>query len=232
MTPLMLQLAKSVAIVVGAGIILQRFKWREYPALFCFCFWEVAMQSATLGFRNLPTSMQVLQDVVCGAVICEVICRSRLAVQIGAQIRVFVCAVAAAKILASVPRLTAIQEAYLFRSYVLLAAFGVLLAITVLRWRKPMLERKADGIYRLGATAWVGCLAVSGSFVRGGLGYILFPRTMATWLTVHTLTCLAISATVIGMAVAMHRSVPGRKRAAMSRQGKARTGLIETARAA
>jgi hypothetical protein len=230
MTPQLLQMVKAVAIVAGAWIVLRRFSWRAYPALLLWMLWEVAMQTATFGFRDLPASLILVQDGVCAAAICEVIRQSRLGIRLDIQIRVFLCAMAAAKILSTLPDLTTVQSWYLFRSYFLWAAFGTLFAITLLRWRRPVLERKATQIYRLGATAWIGVLAVSGSFVKGGIGYEIFPYTMATWKAAHAATCAVIALTVIVMASAMYRSVPGKKRAAKDTQGRTRTGLIEMER--
>lgn len=232
MTPLILQLLKSAAVVVGAGIVLRRFSRREYPALMLWMLWEVMLQTATFGYRDLPAAMMIAQDGICAAVICEVIRTSRLTVQIGTQIRVFVAVIAGAKILSTVPHLTEIQSAYLFRSYFLWAAAVVLLTITLIRWWRPVLERKADRIYRVGTTAWIFCLAVAGSFVKGGIGYQLFPRTMGTWQAVHAATCIVVSGTVLAMSAAMYLSVPGRKRAAKTPKGKTKTGLIEMERAA
>jgi hypothetical protein len=227
MTPLLLQVVKSVAILAGAWIVLRRFSWREFPALLTWMLWEVAMQTATFGFRDLPGVMLIVQDGICAAAICEVIRMSRLNVRLDVQIRVFLCALAGAKILASIPELTTVQGWYLFRSYFLWAAFVVLAAISIARWRRPVLERRAVQIYRAGATVWVFVLAVSGMFVKSGLGYQLFPYTMRTWMAVHVATCAAISMTVIVMAAAMYRSVPGRRRAAKDARGKTRTGLIQ-----
>jgi hypothetical protein len=227
MTPLlMLQLVKTVAIVAGAWIVLRRFSFREFPALLLWMLCEVACQVATLDSRSLPGVALIVRSGVCAAAICEVVWVSRLDVRLDIQIRVFLAVVAGAKILASIPELTTVQSWYLFRSYFLWAAFLALGGISLLRWRRPVLERSATRIYRLGATAWVFTLAVSGSFVKGGLGYKILPYTKQTWMALHTATCLVIAVTVIVMATAMYRSVPGRKKAAKDTQGRTRTGLI------
>lgn len=227
MTPLTWQLVKSVAIVAGAWIVLRRFSFREFPALITWMLWEVAMQSATLGLRDLPRILIIVQDGVCAAAICEVIRLSRLDVRLDVQIRALLCVLASAKILASIPDLTGLQEWYLFRCYFLMGAFAILLAITVQRWRAPILERRATQVYRLGATAWVFVLAFAGSFVKGGIGYMLFPRTLHTWSVVHVVTCVAIAIVVTTMSAAMAASAPGRKHAAKTPQGMTRTGLLE-----
>lgn len=232
MTPLLLQLLKSAAIVAGAGIVLYRFSWREYPALISWMLWEVAYQVATLGGRDIPPVMMLVQDGLCLAVICEVIFLSRIDVRLGATVRTFVAVMAAAKILASLPDLTAMQEWYLFRSYVLWAAFVVLAGITVRRWTFAIPERKVNRVYRVGMTAWVFVLALSGSFVKGGIGYKIFPYTMRTWNTMHLISCAAVAVTVLAMSAAMYLSVPGRKRAAKRPDGRTVTGLIQVERAA
>ncbi len=232
MTPLTMQLLMSAAVIVGAGIVLRRFRFEEYPALVCWMVWEVAMQFATFGYRNLTPVMMFVQDGICAAVICEAIRARRVHATLGLQVRCFVCAMAGAKILAGIPALTPMQSAYLCRSYVLWSAFGVLLAVTVMRLARPVLERKVDKVFGIGMTVWVFWMAVGSSFTKGGLGYRFLPYTMATWRAVNFVSYLAVILTVLVMSLAMAASAPARKRAAKTAKGLTRTGLLEMERVA
>ncbi len=233
MTPLLLlQLVKSGAVVAGAWIVLRRFSFREFPALISWMLCEVAAQSATFGTASLPATFILVRNLVCIAAICEVIRLSRLEVKPALQVRFFLCVLAGAKILSSLPWLTMTQSWYLFRSWFLWAAAGTMLAICLERWIHPVLERRAVQIYRAGATAWVLVLAVAGSFVTGGAGYKLFPHTMHTWMVMHAGTSLAVSAVVVIMSATMAASAPARKRAAKTPKGLTRTGHLEMEHAA
>jgi hypothetical protein len=226
------QLLMPVVVAAGAGLVIHKFSWREYPALIAWMSLAVFVQGLTYG-RPYPAWMAPIACAFLGCAVCEVRWCSRF-LTTKAQ-RNFFCAMAV--LLALAPAvgthgLTWTQRAFLFRSYFFLEAFGVLAVLVVYRLVRPVLECQRHQVYRIGMMLWIGVSAVTGAFVNGGIGYRLLPYTRARYQLIGTVAYWAMMATVGGMAIAMWVSAPGRKRAAKTPKGLTRTGLIESGRAA
>ncbi len=233
-TPLPMQLLLPAVVVFSAGLVVWKFSYREYPALIRFMLWCAFFEGYT--FRNtspFPHWLMLAQAAVGMAIALEVFTVRRLRISREAQGRLVGAMFATSALLAGLRMdLTVLQRAYLMRSYLMLMVAAIPAAVTVYRIFRPTLECKRHVIYGVGASIWLLALAGSLSFVPGGLGYVVFPSTMATWRIANLAAYIILPLTVAGMSLAMVASAPGRKRAAMTPMGKTKTGLLETELAA
>lgn len=210
MTPLYLQLLMPAVQVLGAWVISARISWKNHPALIAWLASQVFFSAAGSG---LPHFVLLVRCAVIAAVVFEVLTFSRVGVPRESRgLWVGLALATSALLSARVPMLTGVQKAYLFRSNFLWIAAVVLATVTLWRAIHPMLECRRHTIYRIGATTWLLGLAISGSFVPGGLGYQRFPYTRHTWEMVNTFSYWSLIATVGCMSLAMRMSVKPRKR--------------------
>jgi hypothetical protein len=218
MTPLPLQLLLPTVVVISAGLVVWKFSYREYPALIRWMLWCAFFEAYTFNSHSpFPHWLMLVQDVVAIGVALEVARVRRIRFGMEMQGRLAGGMFAASALLASIRMdLSPMQRVYLSRSYLMLMVAAIPAGVTIFRFFRPTLECRRHVIYGAGASMWLLSLAASISFVPGGLGYKLLPYTMATWRAVNLAAYIILPLTVIGMAVAMYASAPGRKRAAKS----------------
>jgi hypothetical protein len=226
------QLLMPVVVVAGAGLVIHKFSWREYPALIAWMSLAVFVQGLTYG-RPYPPWMAPISCAFLGMSVCEVTRCSRFWATKARRYFAFAVAVLLAIVPVAIAHgLTWSQRAFLFRSWFFLEAFGTLAFMVVYRLLHPVLECQRHQVYRVGMMLWIGVSAMTGAFVNGGLGYRLLPYTRHRYELIGGVAYWATMITVGGMAAAMTASAPGRKRAAKTPQGLTRTGLIEMERMA
>lgn len=204
MAPLWLICSLPTVEVLAAWAISRRVSWRKHPALITYLLTEALWQPlAWLGVPVEPWS-RLIQVAIRTAAVFEVLRYSRVDV----KRRWALCAAGVAVFAAALAGMTAPQTLYLARSYYQVMLAAVLAAVAVRRWWSPMLEPRRHHACRLGLAAWLAVIAVSGSFVRGGLGYRFAPHTREVWGWVDVLTYAALVLVVVAMAVAMVAGAP------------------------
>lgn len=222
MTPLYLQLLMPAVQVIGAGLIISRVTWRHHPALITWLLSEVFFQALTFGGSPAPHWTILAKTAILSAVCVEVLQYSRIAVGREAKGLAIGAALVTAAFLSGIPvSMTVMQRAYLFRSYFLLAPAAVLIGAALVRAVWPVLECRRHKAYRIGAALWIAEVAISGAFVKGGVGYRLLPYTRHTWDVVNLATYAALIVTVTAMSLAIRLSVSPRKRAAQAKRVEA-----------
>lgn len=207
--------------VIGAWLICSRLSYQKHPALVAYLITESLWQPlAWLGVPIEPWA-RLIQIPIRTAMVFEVLRYSR----IPARPRLVIPALAASVALAFAARgLTGTQTLYLARQYYHVLLCAALLWAVIWRWRAPVLECARHRVYRVGAAAWMTVLAASGSFVRGGIGYRIFPHTQAAWDVVNVLTYAALVVVVGAMAVAMTASAPRKAAAKVADDWQVRRG--------
>lgn len=221
-------------LVMGASAILivRKMSWRWHPALWAFLLtqtWIEALTSARWMARDYSI---LIQTLAVGALLAELARIRRANLPRNAQASIAAALLAVCACHAGAHPWTLDYRLSLFRCDIRLAAAVMAWAIMLYRWRYPALESHGESrrhrIYGVGVTAWLTVSAVSGSFVRGGIGSSLLPYTPQRWQIVAVLSYAALMAVVIAMAAALNWGASGRKRAAKTPKGLTRTGLIQS----
>jgi hypothetical protein len=232
----MLEYISPLVMGASAIMIIRKMSWRWHPALWCFLVtqtWLEALTSARWMVRDYSILIQVL---ALGALLAEMARIKRANLPRNAQASIAGALLVACVFHVGAHHWTVDYQLSLFRCDVRLAAAAMAWAIMLYRWIYPALESHGESrrhrVYGVGVTAWLTVSAVSGSFVRGGIGFSLLPYTPQRWQLIGLLSYAALMTTVTAMAVALNWGSSGRKRAAKTPKGLTKTGLIESERAA
>lgn len=223
MTPLPLKISLTIIELVAAGWIFWRYPSQRHPAFTALALCEVGAQ--LLKFAGLSGSILFLITARYAASL-ESGNYSRLCISRPAFARAMALILAASAAAASLPAdLSPVQRQYLFRQYATLAVCLWQWAVVVYRWRRPVLECRRHRVYRIGLALWYTPIAIAGTFVPGGVGYMLFSYTRRTWMVVELATYVSMLLIALLAIVAL---MPGRKRAAVwAGKGRVVVGRIE-----
>lgn len=231
--PPIYQLLTPAVVLASVGYIASRFSWREYPALATWLLYTAFLTGMTFGNRPFPLWIMGAQAILLPFVVHESIDRSQIRISLCVLRRWVVAGVLGPLALAATwPALNLMQRVNLWRSYFLIALATAMVTLVVYRLWHPVWEHRGDRAHRYGVMACVLLLAFSGVFVKGGIGYMVFPYTMRTYLRVTAISYWAFSALIAGTAVAMTWVLPARKRAAKAAQATTYTNLRVLGRAA
>lgn len=202
MTPLTLQLALPAVQLVGAVLVGRRISWRKHPALIAYLVSEALGTLLVTAFPSLkPYWTCGVQIPVRTAVVLEVLTFARMAVERPVPA---ICSALGLSIgAAALAHQTRLEQLYLARQYYLLILCAALVAVVIRRAIWPVLECARHRIYRLGITAWLGVIAIAGTFVKNGLAYRVFPYDKTTWEAASIATYAVLTVVVGAMCLAM-----------------------------
>lgn len=223
-----------VVELAGCAWLCRRMaaRWRSHPALLAYLASDAL--GALLGALWPAASLWYMPVwvVVRTWVVYEIALLGRTAMP-NKPWRLAVIAAALCCFAARVtPDLTVVQHIYLARSYYHLALAGAIAAVVWYRWRRPILECARHKACRLGVAAWLLVIAGAGCFVKGGLGYRLFPYTRHTWELVNTAVYSLLLLVICGLVVGMSRAMQAKPRKAPAGAGRALRQVQTEARAA
>lgn len=204
--------------VAAALWLIHRVYWRRYPALLVYLLGEAAAITANVllaqnwltGWLASQPVRMVLRALLCFEILylgCVRLDRGQKARAIGAM----TAAALGVAALIAVPVGYAPWDSFMvFRQFFHLELAAVALGLSLYLWRNPIAENSEHRAYRTFGTLILVRIAVAGMFVRGGLGYLVFPYTRETWEAVNAGSWIAAALLVVLLAWRMTCSFSSR----------------------
>lgn len=210
MTPLWLGSLLPAAELSATAWLTRRVDVRRYPALITYLLSESGWHVAAVAQYTLATRYAQPWRIGMRAwVIFEVFRLSCIYLNRAQRIKVVAGAVLSSLVAAAGMRylshLSPIESFFIARQYVHLMMAAAMWALCLGAWPRLRVVSRERSAYRWGVLAWMTVHALSGMFVRGGLGYMLAPYAMPTWDTVNVASYGALVLTATGLAWGMGR---------------------------
>jgi hypothetical protein len=204
----------SLLEVAAVVWLVRRVYWRRYPALLLYLVGDAAAiattvlfaQNWTVGWLSSQPLRMALRAFFCFEILylgCVRLNRSQKARAIAAMA---VSSVVAGAATALVVGLTPWQSFLIFRQYFHLELAALAVGLSIHLWRNPIAENSEHRAYRTIGTLMLVRIALSGMFVTGGLGYLIFPYTGTTWRLVDYLSWFTAALLVVLLPWRMTRS--------------------------
>jgi hypothetical protein len=220
----------------GAGFLIYRRLWRDFPASISYLAFCFASHAASLWNQPVALTVSLLPGFVLRCwMLSEVYARSRsqweprearimAAIGVGAALAL----TAGTWMLEDRPALGNIAAA---NEYLTLALMGGSWALVArARWW-PMLERVRNRAYRAGVAGIMTVLGLSSGFGRGGFAYAFVPQTEDAWMAVRIGVLGSLSLIVAAMVIGMARQEHSKRVARIAGCAK-RSNVVEMKRAA
>lgn len=200
---------------VGAVLwLVRRIYWRRYPALLAYLLGDAVAIAATVLFAqnwyagwltSQPVRM-LLRAFFCLEILYLGCVRLNRAQKVRAVAAMAASSLAAGAVTAVTVGLTPWQSFLVFRQYFHLELAAVAVGLSLHLWRNPIAENSEHRAYRVIGTLMLVRIAVSGMFVRGGFGYVIFPYHRITWEVVNYLSWISAAVLVVLLPWRMTRS--------------------------
>lgn len=182
--------------VAAALWLVHRVYWRRYPALLLYLIGDAAAITLNVlaapnwytGWLTGQPIRMLLRAFLCFEILwfgCVRLARPRKAQAIVAA----ACSsLVAGGITACLVGLSPWQSFLVFRQYFHLELAAAVVGLGVHLWRNPIAENAEHRAYRRIGSLMLIRIALSGMFVPGGFGYLVFPFTRQTWAVVDGLS--------------------------------------------
>lgn len=225
MTPIWIALALPLAELGCAGWLLAR-TGRRYPALIAYLLTEALWHSLALIDYRISTRIGTMPRMVTRYyVVAEVfrLSRSKWGILESSKTGLVVLGgiMAATIAMKEAIHLSPVQSLFVFRQYYYVAMAAALWALIARSYWWPLLENRLARAYRYWIAVWITAIAIPGTFVTGGLGYLVFPHTDRTWNIVNVVAQVSIFATAVAITLALASRPERTKAVSAARQSTA-----------
>lgn len=222
--------------VAAALWLVHRVCWRRYPALLLFLMGDAAAITLSVlvapnwitGWLTGQPVRMILRTLLCFEILwfgCVRLDRKR-------KLRA-ITAIACSSLIAGVATawfvgLSPWRSLLVFRQYFHLELAAAVLGLHLHLMRNPIAENQEHRAYRVIGSLMLVRIALSGMFIQGGFGYLVFPFTRITWTVVDVLSWTTAAALTILLAWRMTCSFSSQRpeRVLAKRASSARTGSI------
>lgn len=192
----------------GAGVLIHRTRWRDYPAFMSYLAYSIVAGALALKWYEIVITAGLPLGILLR---CWIIVEDyqqtrsqwprREAIITGSlALGLALVASVGAWVLEDRPL---IGNVFAAGQYPTLALMGFSWAITIRAHWWPMLERRRNRAYRWGVTAILTILGISSTFGRYALAYGVLHHTQATWEAVRLAVTASLALTVTAMVVGM-----------------------------
>ena len=182
--------------VAAALWLVHRVYWQRYPALLLYLIGDAAAITLNVlvapnwytGWLTGQPARMLLRTFFCFEILwfgCVRLARPQKAQAIAA---IAFSSLVAGGITAWLVGLSPWQSFLVFRQYFHLGLAAAVVGLDVHLWRNPIAENAEHRAYRLIGSLMLVRIALSGMFVPGGFGYLVFPFTRQTWAVVDGLS--------------------------------------------
>lgn len=182
--------------VAAALWLVHRVYWRRYPALLLYLVGDAA--TITLNVLAAPNwytgwlagqpARMLLRTFFCFEILLFGCVRLTRRSKAQAIASIALSSLAAGGVTAWLVGLSPWQSFLVFRQYFHLGLAAAVLGLNVHLWRNPIAENAEHRAYRLIGSLMLVRIALSGMFVPGGFGYLVFPFSRQTWAVADALS--------------------------------------------